>query len=78
MEKENFIMFNFPLQDMILVKYVCNKDVISKDEIEDAMASYLDSSVYDEDSTFEEIICDVMSSFDGVDFYMVNFDTITI
>lgn len=78
MEKEKFIMFNFPLQDMILVKYVCNKNDVSKDEIEDAISSYLDSDIYDEDSTFEEIIYDVMSSFDGVDFYMVDFDTITI
>ena len=68
---EKFAVFNFGVE-MYLVKYICTKEYVTKAEIEDAIMSYYDSDAYHEDSSFEEIIVDIMSSFDGVKYKFLN------
>lgn len=76
---QNFIIFKFNGMD-ILVSYICKGREISKLEIEDALSSYLDSNAYDEDSDYETIVDDIMSSFenDGLKYNIENFYTIAV
>lgn len=76
---QQFIIFKFTGEN-ILVSYVCKEKEISKYEIEDALSSYLDSDAYDEDSDYETIVDDIMSSFenDGLKYNIENYSTIFV
>ena len=74
---EKYIIFNFEC-DTILVKYHCNKEKIFKSDIEDCMMSYLNSTAYNEDNSYDEIVHDVMSSFDGVEYEIINTDWLDV
>ena len=69
--KEHYIILNFDSY-VYVVKYICHKKFVSKNDIEDCAISYFDSDAYDEDNSYEDIINDIMSSFDGVEFEILN------
>lgn len=69
--KEHFAIFRFEC-DGLLVKYTCSKDYVSKGDIEDCATSYYYSDAYNEDNSYEDIIHDIMTSFDGVEYEIVN------
>ena len=69
--KEYFAIFRFEQNDF-LVKYTCSKDHIVRDDIEDCATSYYDSSAYDENKSCKDIIHDIMTSFDGVEYEIID------
>ena len=70
--EEYFAIFKFECAEYI-VKYTCSKNYVSQHDIEDCAGSYYGSSAYDEDNSYEDIIHDIMSSFDGVNYKIINF-----
>lgn len=69
--KDTFVIFRFECSEL-LVKYRCSKDYVSKADIEDCAVSYYDSDAYDEDSSYEDIVHDIMTSFDGVEYEIID------
>lgn len=69
--RDNFAIFRFECNE-ILVKYSCSKDHVSKEDIEDCAVSYYESDAYDEDSSYEDIVSDIMISFDGVEYEIID------
>ena len=69
--KEQFAIFRFECNEYI-VKYICHKDYVGKDDIDDCATSYYDSDAYNEDNSYEDIINDIMSSFDGVEYEIID------
>jgi hypothetical protein len=68
---ENFVIFRFETSEFI-VKYTCSKDNVSKEDIEDCAVSYYGSDAYNEEVFYKDIIHDIMSSFDGVEYEIIN------
>ena len=48
--KEQFAIFRFECNEYI-VKYICHKDYVGKDDIDDCATSYYDSTAYNEDNS---------------------------
>lgn len=69
--KEQFVIFRFESND-ILVKYTSSKDYIGRDDIDDCAISYYDSDVYDKNKPCKDIIHDIMTSFDGVEYEIID------
>ena len=69
--KEQFAIFRFEQNDFF-VKYTCSKDYIGRDDIEDCVTSYYDSSAYDKNKPCKDIIHDIMTSFDGVEYEIID------
>lgn len=69
--KEHFVIFRFEQNDF-LVKYTCSKDHIGRDDIEDYVTSYYDSSAYNKNKSCKDIIHDIMTSFDGVEYEIID------
>lgn len=58
----------------ILVRYRCAKQEVSKDEIEDAISSYWEGCK--EPDTDEQMVEEVMSSFEGLEFEILPYEEI--
>lgn len=69
--KEQFAIFRFECNEYI-VKYTCSKDYIGKNDIDDCAISYYNSTAYNEDNSYEDIIHDIMTSFDGVEYEIID------
>ena len=69
--KEQFVIFRFDNNEFI-VKYTCSKNSVSKEDIENCAISYSNSDAYDEEVFYKDIIHDIMSSFDGVEYEIIN------
>lgn len=69
--KEHFAIFRFECGEL-LVKYTCSKDYVGKDDIDDCATSYYDSDAYDEDNSYEDIVHDIMTSFEGVEYEIID------
>ena len=69
--KEHFAIFRFEQNDF-LVKYTCSKDHIGRDDIDDFAVSYYNSLTYDKNKPCKDIIHEIMSSFDGVEYEIID------
>jgi len=69
--KEQYVIFRFDNGEFI-VKYTCSKKSVSKKNIEKRAISYSNSNAYSEEVFYKDIIHDIMSSFDGVEYEIIN------
>lgn len=69
--KEHYAVFRFEGREYV-VKYTCSKNEVLKDDIDDCATSYYDSDAYNEDNSYEDIIHDIMSSFEGVVYEIID------
>ena len=69
--KEQFVIFRFDNNEFI-VKYICSKNSVSKEDIENRAISYSNSDAYDEEVFYKDIIHEIMSSFEGIEYEIIN------
>ena len=69
--KEQFVIFRFDNNEFI-VKYICSKSCVSKEDIENRAISYSNSNDYQEEVFYKDIIHDIMSSFDDIEYEIIN------
>lgn len=69
--KEQFVIFRFDSSEFI-VKYTCNKNHVSKVDIENRSISYSNSNAYKEEVFYKDIIHEIMSSFDDVEYEIID------
>lgn len=69
--EEYFAIFRFEQNDF-LVKYICSKDHIGRDDIDDLAVSYYNSLTYDKNKPCKDIIHEIMTSFDGVEYEIID------
>lgn len=69
--KEQFVIFRFDNGEFI-VKYICSKNSVSKKDIENRAISYSNANAYNEEVFYKDIIHDIMSSFNDVEYEIIS------